>query len=79
MTFKCNDDVMPAGVTVYEGEKEEMYCFLNLYIGGRVAKWLGRYHRLSRAVLRAGLWARVPSPLGRAALPTTTGAIDDLL
>ena len=44
--------------------------------GGRLAEWLERSHRLSRAVLCAGLWVRVPSPLGRAALPTTGGIGD---
>ena len=49
---------------------------LSNVMGVRVAEWPWRSHRLPRAVLSAGLWVRVPSPIGYASL-ATTGVIGD--
>ena len=51
---------------------------LNVAQWGRVAEWLGRSHRLPRAVAR-GVVGSSPPPLDHAALPTTGVSMTDVL
>ena len=79
--LNLNEYGIESGVTApqarkfaFLGHKSAKISFLLIrFLGGRVAEWLARSHRLPRAVVFAGSWVRVPSLLGRAVLPTAGG------